>query len=393
MRAKASLLVVALSAILVIAFSLSSRAPVESSPKSSSPNFDQLTIPVGKEPAPLALADVNHDGNLDILVANSGSQTLTVLLGDGKGHFTSAPGSPCPTGRGPNDISIADFNDDGNPDVVIANTGTPYLTILLGDGKGGFKPSSHSPFATQSHPHTHGVAVADFNGDGRIDVVTDSWGNNQIILLLGDGRGNLILPGQLFNVGKRPYQRLRSADFNKDVVTTNLDGSSVTILLGDGKGAFHEAPGSPFSAGVAPWAVGIDDLNNDGNLDLAILPYDRDITDPKQIGVTVLLGNGKGSFATMRGSPFSLAGCRGPDRIATGDLNGDGHRDIVVSCAQSNNLLLFAGTNDGSFQSSTWTLKDIGWSGLAVADLNRDGKDDVVVSNNASGTVTVLLSK
>jgi hypothetical protein len=398
LNAKSSLLVIVFSASLVITLSSrSSKSAAISSTGSSSPNFHQLTIPVGKEPAPIALADVNHDGNLDIMVANSGSRTLTVLLGDGKGHFTSAPGSSCATGPGPNDIAIADFDHDGNPDVVIANTETPYLTILLGDGKGGFKPSPHSPFATQSHPHTHGVAAADFNGDGKIDVVTDSWGNNQIILLLGDGRGNLMVPGELFNVGKRPYQRLRSADFNKDgkpdVVTTNLDGNNVTILLGDGRGGFQEAPSSPSAAGVAPWAVAIDDLNKDGNPDLAILPYDRDVTDPKQIGVTVLLGNGKGGFATVRGSPFSLAGCRGPDRVATGDLNGDGHRDLVVSCAQSNNLVFFLGTKDGNFPSSTWALKDIGWSGLAVGDLNGDGKDDVVVANNASGTVTVLLSK
>lgn len=182
-------------------------------------------------------------------------------------------------------------------------------------------------------------------------------------------------------------------DGKPDVVTTNLDGNNVTILLNDGRGGFKEAPGSPFAAGVFPWAVAIDDLNKDGNLDLAVLPYDRDITDPKQIGATVLLGNGKGGFAMMRGSPFSLAGCRGPDRIAAADLDGDGHRDIVVSCAQSNNLVLFLGSENGSFQSSTWPLKDIGWSGLAVGDLNGDGKDDIVVSNNASGTITVLLSK
>jgi hypothetical protein len=189
---------------------------------------------------------------------------------------------------------------------------------------------------------------------------------------------------------------LRSADFNHDgqpdVVTTNLDGNDVTILLGDGKGGFHEATGSPFAAGAAPWAVAIDDLNNDGNLDLAIIPYDRDIS-PKQVGVTVLLGDGKGGFSTLKGSPFPLAGCRGPDRIATGDFDGDKHRDIVVSCAQSNNLVLFMGAKGGTFQSSTISLKDIGWSGIAVGDLNSDGKDDIVVSNNASGTVTVLLSK
>jgi hypothetical protein len=91
----------------------------------------------------------------------------------------------------------------------------------------------------------------------------------------------------------------------------------------------------------------------------------------------------------MRGSPFSLAGCRGPDRIATGDLNGDGFRDIVVSCAQNNKLMQYLGSKEGTFKVSTLDVQT-GWSGLAVADLNGDGKDDIVVSNNESGTITIF---
>jgi hypothetical protein len=308
---------------------------------------DELVIPVGKGPGPVMLADVNHDGHLDILVANEDDENLTVLLGDGKGHFVAAPGSPFACGKAPNDIAVGDFNGDGNLDLVVANTGTPYLTILLGDGKGGFKPSAHSPFATTSSPHVHGVAVGDFNGDGKLGVVTDSWGNNQILMFAGDRKGNLITPGKAFNVGKRPYERLRVADFNKDgvpdVVTTDLDQDAVTILLGDGHGGFREASGSPFGAGMAPWAVAIDDVNKDGNLDLAVIPYAPDVKDPKQVGLTVLLGDGKGGFRTMRGSPFSLDGCAGPDRIAAGDLNGDGKDDVVVSNNKSGTITILWG--------------------------------------------------
>jgi hypothetical protein len=357
----------------------------------------ELVLTVGKSPGPVAVADVNHDGNIDIMVANTADRTFSVLLGDGHGHFHLAPGTLAPTGEGANDIATGDFNRDGNLDLVIANTGTPFLTVLLGDGKGGFRPSPKSPFATNSFPHVHGVAVEDFNGDGKLGVVTDSWGHDQILLLPGDGAGNLITPGRPFHTGKRPYQRLRSADFNHDgrpdVVTTDMDINAVSILLGDGKGGFQESVGSPFPAGAVPWSVVIDDLDKDGNLDLAVLPYDRDVPNPKDIGMTVLLGDGKGAFAKMPGSPFPLPGCKGPDRLAAGDFNGDGLRDLVATCAQSNSLVFFLGRKGGGFQISTRNLTEIGWSGLAVADLNRDGKDDIVVSNSTAGTVTILFGK
>jgi hypothetical protein len=240
----------------------------------------------------------------------------------------------------------------------------------------------------------HGVAVGDFNGDSKLDVVTDSWGVNQILLLLGDGAGNLTTPGRPFNTGKRPYQRLRSADFNKDgkpdLVTTDMDINAVSILLGDGVGGFHDAPGSPFLAGGFPWSVAIDDINQDGNLDLVILPYDRDLTNFKQLGITVLLGDGKGGFTKMRNEPLPLAGCHGPDRVATGDINGDGFRDVVVTCAQNNRVMLFLGSKDGRFTASTLDVQT-GWSGLAIADLKHDRKDQIIVSNNNPDGKTLII--
>lgn len=403
-KAKSTIVLLAVAPLFLTAVFLAKQAPSSSNGDWFLQKFEKNVIPVGKAPASIAITDINHDGKPDIIVANTADETVSILLGDGAGQFTPAPGSPFPCGKAPNDIAVADMNHDGNPDLVIANTETPFITVLLGDGHGRFHPATRSPFSTQSHPHVHGVAVADFNGDGRPDVVTDSWDNNQILLLLGDGAGNLNLPGERFNTGKRPYQRVRSADFDKDgkpdIVTTDLDQNAVSILLGDGKGSFHDAPGSPFPAGAAPWAVAVDDINHDGSTDLVILPYEPDVKDPTQVGITVLLGDGHGGFSRMRGSPLSLSGCRGPDRVATGNLNGDGFRDVAVLCAQNDKLMLYMGSKDGTFQLSSQNVKT-GWSGLAIADLNGDGVDDVVVANNATdtesnrspGSITVFLSR
>src|SRR5271163_1150188 len=249
--------------VTLIAFVSPVAITLAQTPTSRPLRLREVSIAVGKGPRFVAAADLNHDGKVDLVVANSDDESLTVLLGDGKGHFQPANGSPVPTGHLPNDIAVADMNHDGNPDLVIANHQSPYLTILLGDGKGGFHSAPGSPFDVHSNPHPHGVAVGAFSGAANLDVVTDSWGNNQIELLRGDGKGGLLPPGRFFRVGRRPYERLRSADFNgdghRDVITSNLDEDTVTVLLGDGNGGFHESQGSPFPAGAKPWAVAIDD--------------------------------------------------------------------------------------------------------------------------------------
>ncbi len=338
------------------------------------------------------MADVNRDGNPDILVANAEGGAISVLLGNGNGQFHEASGSPFAAGHLPNDIAVADMNGDGNLDLVIANHQSPYVSIFLGDGKGGFHPAPGSPFDVHSSPHPHGVAVADFNSDGKPDVVTDSWGNNKIELLQGDGRGGVILPGRYFAVGRRPYERLRSADFNRDgildIVTTNLDDGTVTILLGVGKGGFHDAPGSPFAAGAKPWQVAIDDLNHDGNPDLVVIPYQTDIADESQSAVTVLLGDGTGSFHPMPGSPLPLGNCRGPNSVTTGDLRGNGAQVIAVNCAESRTLSLFEQGSTGHFNSQSIPAKG-GWGSVTLARLTKDRKSELITADPDAKTITI----
>src|ERR1700761_5612071 len=123
-------------ALLLVAHGVFSRAQ----------EFRQVAIPTGPNPRWISVADLNHDGNPDIAVANAGSDTtdsgsITVLLGDGNGGFRAAAGSPFAAGHLPNDIAITDMNRDGNLDLVIANHQSPYLRVFLGDGRGSFHPA------------------------------------------------------------------------------------------------------------------------------------------------------------------------------------------------------------------------------------------------------------
>jgi hypothetical protein len=360
-------------------------------------HFREVTLPTGPEPRWITVTDVNHDHNPDILVANAGSEnidsgSITVLLGDGRGGFRHAAGSPFPAGHLPNDIATGDMNDDGNVDLVVANHQSPYLRVFLGDGRGTFHLAPDSPVDVHSNPHPHAVAVADFDSDGKLDVAVDSWGSNQIELLRGDGTGRLLTPGSFFPTGRRPYERLRTADFDHDgrpdIVTTNLDDGTVSILLGDSRGGMRNAPGSPFPAGAKPWELAIDDVDGDGNPDLVIAPYQHDIAKPSENALSILLGNGHGGFHPMPGSPFSLGDCRGPNSVSAGDLGGDGAQSIVVACAESRTMLIYRRGKAGTYLASSRPIPG-GWGSIVVARLTADARSAIITANNDAGSITI----
>jgi hypothetical protein len=349
-------------------------------------------IKVGNSPGSVEVADFNNDKIPDIAVTSETDSSVTVLLGNGKDGFTKAYDSLFFAGPNPNDIAIADFNNDGNMDLAFANHEQKYFTVLLGAGNGSFSLAKNSPFAVESIPHVHGLAIGDFNHDGRTDIVTDSWGNDQVVVIFGDSLTLFKAQGVFFKVGKRPYQRVRAADINKDgftdIVTTNAESNNTSVLFADGKGGFTEAAGSPFSCGDAPFGLAIGDVNADGNPDLAIINSPGSMAEGKgKNGLTVLLGDGTGDFLMLKGSPFEAGNI--PNRIAIGDVNGDGVKDIVVSDNSSDRIYFFMMSKQGF---ALQTTVKVGYhpKGIAVADLNGNGNAEIVVCNQQDNAIIII---
>jgi hypothetical protein len=353
-------------------------------------------LPVGTAPIRVAIADVNKDSTLDIIVANSGSNTLTVYLGDGKGGFTEAKGSPFPAGVSPSDIGLGDFNGDGNLDVAIPNHSVKYVTVLLGDGKGRFSFAPGSPFTVPSNPHPHGIAVADFNGDGKPDIAVDSWGENKVLVIFGKGDGMFQTGGVKFDVGRAPYERLRSADLNEDgsadIITSNWRGSSVSVLLGDGKGNFSLAGGKDIPVPESPFGIAVGDFNGDHHADIAVAHYSGQGTDPSKNGLSVLFGDGKGHFILAKGSPFPVG--HYPSTVNAGDVNGDGITDIALPDYRDNTVTIYLGGKSGIHEADGSPIPvGRGPRCVATGDLNGDGKPDLIVCDEEDNEVVILFGK
>src|SRR4051812_23018997 len=206
------------------------------------------------------------------------------------------------------------------------------------------------------------VVVADFNGDGRLDLATANYGSGTVSVLLGM-KGGAFAAGLDFPVGLNAI-RLVEGDFNGDgnvdlIAVNYLD--SISFLAGGGDGTF--APQIEQSLGTYVIAAASGDFNADGKLDLAIVHYD-------QLGtVKILFGNGNGTFAQVQEYPVG----KWPYSVNAADLNGDGRPDLIVVNPESQSLTILLGTPDHRFVAAP----DYAFNGLrpfklAIADINKD---------------------
>jgi hypothetical protein len=332
---------------------------------------------VGSDPGGARAGDFNGDGIQDLAVSNDVSATVSILLGKGDGTFQ--PQVAYSTVNSPNDVAVADLNGDGKLDLVTANGSNATVSVLLGNGDGTFQ--SATTYTSVGAPGS--LAIGDVNGDGRQDVVIADYSGDQIEVLLGAGDGTLhASSNSLFATGTTPRWQIALADVNGDgkldVVTPNVTDSTVSVLLGNGDGTFQTQ--QVFTTGVNPEGVAVGDFNGDGKPDLAV-------ADASQSAVSVLLGNGDGTF--LAHTDYTVG--NSPITVVPGDYNGDGKLDIAVPNYADNTVSVLLGNGDGTFKTKQTYQTSTEPGYLFGGDFNGDGLPDLVSVNQSTNTVTVLL--
>jgi len=326
---------------------------------------------VGTGPRAVAAADLDGDGDIDLVTANSDSGDATVLWNDGSGVLAGA--TAIAAGGQPSDVAAADLDGDGDIDLVFANHDTPYVTVLSGDGAGAF--SALPAIDTGSRPHVHGLAVADFDGDGRVDVAVDSADDDTVRVLFGRPGG--LAPVEAFAAGHLPYYRIGAGDVVGDSLAEILAPAQrdlSIVILGATRGPARLAPvAAPVSLGSTPWMVRSADLDGQGPNDLAII-----LTD----AVAVLRGTGGGRFEAVAGSPFSVPSAT---EVATGDLDGDGIADVAVGPWDQSDVHIFLGPSFAHLRQVT-ARRPVG---LTIADLDGDGRGELIAASLLDDVVVV----
>jgi hypothetical protein len=289
----------------------------------------------------VALGDFDRDGDIDVAAAQHDSYEVVVLLNKGDGTLVRTHTPPVGTvgGGGPHthDIAVGDVNGDASLDILTTNANGNSLSVLLGDGRGQFAQAPGSPVSAGTHPYD-ALAIRDVNGDGKADVVVPNLMANAISILLGDGRGGFAqASGSPIAVGERPgYVVVGDVnnDGKLDVCATHDDVGMVDVLLGDGTGRFRAAEGSPVRVDAPVWGMDAADVNRDGNLDLALgaMGSHRPV---------VLLGDGKGGFSQFGQMPED--GSTSPNYAVVADLDSDGRPDIVTGNYGSGDVSVFLG--------------------------------------------------
>ena len=336
----------------------------------------QVTFSVGRQPYDVDAADLNGDGNNDLIVGNRQDGEITLFLGNGDGSFQASTSIDTPNDLGY--VRAIDIDGDGNIDLVESARSTQTVGVFLGNGDGTF--GGRTSFDVGNVPES--IEIADVNGDSVLDVINLNVNDQNVSVLIGNGDGTF-----------QSQQVFDSNSFVSDVVVNDFDGdgnvdlalsvfgsNSIGLLYGNGDGTF-QAEVTFSGIGSGPTAIAQADFDSDGNVDLVTANYNND-------SVSILLGNGDGTF--QADVIFTVGST--PEDVITTDVNGDGFIDLITADGGDDTFSVLLGNGDGTFQSRTTIAAGDRPFQLVVADFNGDGVGEIVSANQNDDSISFLVA-
>jgi Flp pilus assembly secretin CpaC len=326
------------------------------------------------------------------LLSSDLTPTTTAIAAGLFSGLTSLPRTDYTVGTAPVGVAVADFNGDGTLDLVVANqtnstTVDGTISILLGTGGGAFGTQTVITIPGATSPSMpSGVVVGDFNGDGKTDIAVIDSANNDVAVLLGRGDGTFPTP-VTYPAGNTPVALLArdfSGDGRLDLAVVNQADNTVSILLGKGDGTF--AAKTDYPVGDTPTAIVSADFNGDGVPDIAVVNHGSGSSSGGNT-VSVLLGNGDGTFKAKT----DYATGNGPTGIATADFNLDARADLAVTNQSDNTVSILLGNGNGTFAAHTDYAAGAGPSGIVAATFTGGSFPGLAVADQSGNDLGVLI--
>ncbi|CAF2006083.1 unnamed protein product [Rotaria magnacalcarata] len=349
------------------------------------PKNNTLNLGDGYDSKSMAAGDFNNDGETDIVTANTGSNDLSLLLLQYKPDFINEITYLQGSGAHPSAVTVGHFNNDLQMDIVVANSGTNEVRILMDYNGSTFMKTATYSTGENSHPQQ--VVVADFNKDSQLDIaVVNSWSNTLKVFLISNN-GTTANSTEYYTGSKSSPNSLAVGDFNKDgwtdIVVANKESNNIGIFLGYDYPTFNSQIIRIEQHNSYTTYVVVGDFNGDSQWDIAVTCF-------KKNSVSVFLGLGNGTFESEISNPLPKSSY--PTAMVVGDFNNDNQSDIVVANSRGKTISVLLGYGNGTF--ATDISKSTGKSSpvfIAMGDFNKDNKLDIAVAFQKDDNVGVFM--